>query len=200
VVMDREDHEGDHSGCRGHESGRQSRRRNFPGRPSGADEDGSQDRTAADAVDSADAAHHCGEEGQHGQGNGARRPRFRSGPGRASQQPSGTSTAATIRSKTRATFTPRGPVELAGGQVTAGSFLRSARTGSAYPPTRRSASSRRTYVIQCPYCQRRFTRVTPDTSLREHKDGYGNRCGFALSQLWTPTDTIRTAHRSSPVP
>ena len=75
-----------------------------------------------------------------------------------------------------ATFTPRGPVELAGGQVTAGSFLRSARTGSAYPPTRRSASSRRTYVMQCPYCQRRFTRVTPDTSLREHKDGYGNRC------------------------
>lgn len=75
-----------------------------------------------------------------------------------------------------ARFTPRGPVELAGGEVTAGSFLRSSRGSLSNRPSHRSASSRRTYVVQCPYCRRQFTRVTPDTTLREHKDGYGNRC------------------------
>jgi hypothetical protein len=39
---------------------------NFAGWPSGADEDRSQDRTAAKAVDPADATHDCREKGQYG--------------------------------------------------------------------------------------------------------------------------------------
>lgn len=74
------------------------------------------------------------------------------------------------------TFTPRRPVELAGGEVTAGSFIRSARRGLPNRTSRRSVTTGKTYVVQCPHCQRRFTRVTADTSLREHKDNYGNRC------------------------
>jgi hypothetical protein len=81
VVMDRESQEGDHSRHRGHEGGRQRGRRNFPGWPSGADEDGSQDRAAADAVDSADAAHQRRDQDQYRLGNGAGRLGFGSGPG-----------------------------------------------------------------------------------------------------------------------
>jgi hypothetical protein len=74
------------------------------------------------------------------------------------------------------TFAPRIPVELAGGKVTVGSFIRSTGVSRARRPSSRPAIRRRTYVIQCPYCQRNFTRTTADTVLREHKDGYGNRC------------------------
>jgi predicted nucleotidyltransferase component of viral defense system len=74
------------------------------------------------------------------------------------------------------TFAPRIPVELAGGKVTVGSFIRSTGVSRARRPSSRSGIRRRTYVVQCPYCQRHFARTTADMSLREHKDGYGNRC------------------------
>jgi predicted nucleotidyltransferase component of viral defense system len=36
--------------------------------------------------------------------------------------------------------------------------------------------SRWHYVIECIYCGKRFDRVKNDVALKEHKDGYGNRC------------------------
>ena len=57
VLVHRQDREGDDAGDRGHEGGRQSGRSDLGRAPPGADQDRRQDRAAADAVDTADAAH-----------------------------------------------------------------------------------------------------------------------------------------------
>jgi hypothetical protein len=36
--------------------------------------------------------------------------------------------------------------------------------------------SRTTYVVECSYCHRRFTRTRPRTRLNRHKDQWGNHC------------------------
>lgn len=75
------------------------------------------------------------------------------------------------------TFEPRFPIELT---KSSGYFARpfsSGRTGSFGP---RRASSRANfgieYIVECPYCNKRFKRTKYDTKLNEHKDRYGNRC------------------------
>jgi predicted nucleotidyltransferase component of viral defense system len=41
---------------------------------------------------------------------------------------------------------------------------------------RTSTSLGTTYMIECPYCNKRFRRRTRDTKLNKHKDNYGNPC------------------------
>ncbi len=77
-------------------------------------------------------------------------------------------------------FEPRFEVELskAGDRSSAGYFSRP--FGTSTRPRRSSVqigrASGRTYTIQCRYCGRHFTRTTSSTTLRPHKDGYGNPC------------------------
>lgn len=84
-------------------------------------------------------------------------------------------------------FEPRYPVELskAGEPGTKGYF------GSPFSgtprrkrtPTGRRRSSRAprarfgpVYIVQCPYCQKKFDRSSYDTRLNKHKDRFGNNC------------------------
>lgn len=89
-------------------------------------------------------------------------------------------------------FEPRYEVELrkAGGAETVSHFegRRSPNSGILSP--RRTTRVRRTgrrikrsahlfaveYTIECAYCSRRFKRKTTDTTLKPHKDKYGNPC------------------------
>jgi len=71
-------------------------------------------------------------------------------------------------------FLPRYAVELMKGTAGSGTFGGRART--AAPRPRRSSSQARNYTVQCPYCNRRFSRTTVNTALRAHQDGYGNKC------------------------
>lgn len=73
-----------------------------------------------------------------------------------------------------AEFRPRYPVELMKGTVGSGTF--GGRTGTLAPRPRRSSPQTRNYTVQCPYCNRRFSRTTIKTALRAHQDGYGNKC------------------------
>lgn len=41
---------------------------------------------------------------------------------------------------------------------------------------RRQLSTGRTYVIQCSYCEKQFSRTTSSTRVNKHKDRYGNQC------------------------
>jgi hypothetical protein len=89
------------------------------------------------------------------------------------------------------TFEPRFEVELrkAGGAETVGHFesRRGPRFGVLITPQRRRVrhQARRTkgyrpfepaYVVECPYCSKRFKRKRMDTKLNPHKDKYGNPC------------------------
>ncbi len=84
---------------------------------------------------------------------------------------------------TEEAFEPRFPVELskAGDASRAGYFhgnfgARRPRTLSA--PRRRLARVRSgpSYTVQCPICNKRFTRKTMSTRLNKHTDQFGNRC------------------------
>ncbi len=51
------------------------------------------------------------------------------------------------------------------------------RRGTGLRRSRRPASgSGPVYVIECPSCERQFRRTTRSTTLRAHKDAYGDRC------------------------
>jgi predicted nucleotidyltransferase component of viral defense system len=50
----------------------------------------------------------------------------------------------------------------------------------------RGFDSRLVYVFECMYCNKRFRRLKNDTTLRQHKDNYGNQCfgrrGYLVDQ------------------
>jgi predicted nucleotidyltransferase component of viral defense system len=80
-------------------------------------------------------------------------------------------------------FEPRYPVELAkAGEPSEKGYFgapfssrqRAARRSYRQAPFR--ARSRPTYVLECPYCFKRFERSSRTTQLRQHSDKYGNRC------------------------
>jgi hypothetical protein len=75
------------------------------------------------------------------------------------------------------TFEPRFPIELT---KSSGYFVRPFSSGSAGGFGSPGASSRDKfgieYVVECPYCNKRFKRTKYDTKLNEHKDRYGNHC------------------------
>lgn len=73
-----------------------------------------------------------------------------------------------------AEFLPRFPVELMKGTAGSGTF--GGRSGTMARGPRRSSLRTPTYTVQCPYCNRRFSRTTSNTALRAHQDGYGNKC------------------------
>jgi hypothetical protein len=43
----------------------------------------------------------------------------------------------------------------------------------------------RPYVVQCPYCSRRFRRSKPNSKIAAHKDAYGNRCYGRIGTCYT---------------
>jgi predicted nucleotidyltransferase component of viral defense system len=81
-------------------------------------------------------------------------------------------------------FEPRWPVEIskAGEPGDKGYFTTTSRSSPrririGMPRQRRSsAQSGLVYVVECYHCSKRFERKTSSTTLREHKDRYGNRC------------------------
>jgi hypothetical protein len=88
---------------------------------------------------------------------------------------------------TREPFTPRYVVELtASGPISAQPTARKSddfgrsRSRSPKSPCRRSKGITSdfgpTYVIECPYCGKRFNRKKNDTRLNPHKDKYGYAC------------------------
>ncbi len=85
------------------------------------------------------------------------------------------------------TFTPRYPVELskAGEYLGVGYFARPFGGGR-----RRITRSGWVYTIQCNYCERTFKRRERNTTLKEHKDKYGNVCfgriGYVIDQDYEP--------------
>jgi predicted nucleotidyltransferase component of viral defense system len=80
------------------------------------------------------------------------------------------------------TFQPRYEVELAkaGEPARSGYFAGRPFGGTRFSSTtgaRRSAEYHGTiYIVQCTYCGKEFKRRTRTTMLKEHNDGYGNRC------------------------
>jgi len=74
-------------------------------------------------------------------------------------------------------FEPRYEIELskAGEASGKGYFSRSFGSGGQRPHTRMRRPSA-AFKLQCPYCQKIFTRTTRDTALREHKSPQGYRC------------------------
>jgi predicted nucleotidyltransferase component of viral defense system len=74
------------------------------------------------------------------------------------------------------TFEPRFEVELskAGDRSTPAFISRPFRRGPRYPDMRTEFPPR--YTIMCRYCGRHFSRITLSTTLRPHKDDYGNEC------------------------
>lgn len=63
-----------------------------------------------------------------------------------------------------------------------------ARRGTGLHRSRRSTGGTGpVYVIECPSCERQFRRTTRSTTLRAHKDAYGDRCygrrGFLVDTL-----------------
>jgi predicted nucleotidyltransferase component of viral defense system len=79
------------------------------------------------------------------------------------------------------TFEPQYPVELAkaGDSSQGGYFSQQSgpRSVSRHPLTPHyGARSDRRFVITCNYCGKRFQRKTRSTTLRPHKDRYGNMC------------------------
>jgi predicted nucleotidyltransferase component of viral defense system len=75
-------------------------------------------------------------------------------------------------------FEPRFPIELAkAGELSSRSYFGgpfgSGRSGGGRLSTLRHGWR---YTVQCQYCSRTFKRMRRDTSLKRHKDGYGNDC------------------------
>lgn len=77
------------------------------------------------------------------------------------------------------TFEPRFPIELKkAGEIFGKSYFGRPFKGggSRVASSFGSRRARTEYVIECPYCQKRFRRVTRDTALRPHKSPDGYRC------------------------
>ena len=91
------------------------------------------------------------------------------------------------------TFQPQFEVELAkagepGDKSYFGRSFGGHRTSSAHrkPSVRRArriSSYSLRYIIECPYCQKRFSRSSFSTQLNEHKDRYGNQCHGRVGHL-----------------
>ncbi len=88
---------------------------------------------------------------------------------------------------TTQSFTPRyqieltaqGPVRIAPAPYRASSPTpRAAFGGIAMPPAQKTTRviAHVKYVIQCPVCQKRFTRTTNDRKLNAHKNDWGSKC------------------------
>lgn len=86
---------------------------------------------------------------------------------------------------TEDSFEPRFEIELSKAgespqnQYFGGAFKgrsRSGLGGIASSKLRRSGPRPANYTIECPYCQKRFNRVTASTALNAHKDSNGYRC------------------------
>jgi hypothetical protein len=71
------------------------------------------------------------------------------------------------------TFEPRFPIELT---KSTGYFGTPFSSRSTSRITKESRAFGVEYVVECPYCDKRFKRTRYDTKLSEHKDKYGNRC------------------------
>jgi len=74
-------------------------------------------------------------------------------------------------------FDPRYTIELV--KTTSGQFGKPFfASGLALPRALRPRRQKQVaaHTVECPYCQKRFRRNSPDTKLNEHKDKYGNRC------------------------
>jgi len=90
------------------------------------------------------------------------------------------------------TYEPRYPIELskAGEASGKGYFARPTFGGTTNraPRTARRGSvfgAGQTYKIECPYCNKRFTRTTRSTALKPHKDPNGYPCaGRTGYQVW----------------
>lgn len=86
---------------------------------------------------------------------------------------------------TKTVFKPKYEIELtASGPLNVlpvsrmSSLLNSSNIRSTAPKTgRKTFSSGPTYVIECPYCHKKFYRKTSDTRLNKHKDKNGYPCG-----------------------
>lgn len=81
-------------------------------------------------------------------------------------------------------FEPRFEIELAkaGDADAAGYFASTAGRRLIGARRYRQAATGPTHTVQCPYCGRHFTRKTASTTLRQHKDRYGNRCFGRVGQ------------------
>lgn len=74
-------------------------------------------------------------------------------------------------------FEPRFEVELRkAGEPRPQAHFGSTSTIPKVVRRRSSATASRKYIVQCPYCGKRFTRTRPGVHLNSHKDTYGNRC------------------------
>jgi hypothetical protein len=76
-------------------------------------------------------------------------------------------------------FEPRHPINLAkAGEFTSqGYFAKRSESGrSAGVRSRATLRHGWRYTVQCMYCSRTFKRMRRDTTLKPHKDGYGNSC------------------------
>jgi predicted nucleotidyltransferase component of viral defense system len=80
-------------------------------------------------------------------------------------------------------FEPRYPIEMAKGGM--GFFSNPSFSSTPYQARRTRPSFGRIYLIECPYCSKRFRHHTSNTHLNPHKDRYGNACygrtGFLAS-------------------
>ncbi|RYG58046.1 MAG: nucleotidyl transferase AbiEii/AbiGii toxin family protein [Alphaproteobacteria bacterium] len=76
-------------------------------------------------------------------------------------------------------FEPRFEIELskAGEMAGKGYFRKGFSASDRRSPKPRLARSARSFKLQCPYCQKVFTRTTRDSTLNEHKAPNGFRCG-----------------------
>lgn len=90
------------------------------------------------------------------------------------------------------TFEPRYEISLAkaGDRGAGGELARPFRTGSRSGSSRVVSPQTRSialYVVECPYCDRRFPRVRRSVVLNKHQDGYGNACygrrGYLVDEL-----------------
>lgn len=100
-----------------------------------------------------------------------------------------------VRSMTMRTeqFTPRFPVEVSkagefGDKTYFSSPFRGRGSLSLTRPRNRTNKTGVTYIIECHYCGKEFRRSRYDTTLREHKDKYGNLCygrvGYLVDQIF----------------
>jgi hypothetical protein len=76
-------------------------------------------------------------------------------------------------------FAPRHPINLAKAGEFAGTNYFSQPLGSGRGGRGHSRATLRhgwRYTVQCSYCSRTFKRMRRDTTMKPHKDGYGNNC------------------------
>lgn len=76
------------------------------------------------------------------------------------------------------TFEPQFPIELnKAGEVFGASYFGQPFKGNIARGSKALRRSRTEFIIECPYCLKRFRRVRRDVALRQHKSPEGYRCG-----------------------